>query len=114
MGTNSLRRVWFKQEMRERILDGRKVATTRNHALPLADVLAVSGSRFNAEPFAILTIQDRIPTNVESVYNLFYREEGFETTQEMKDYAHKEKLLQNVDGQVFYHKFKLKERVKRS
>jgi hypothetical protein len=103
-----MRRVFFKKEMRQAILDGKKVSTTRDHPIPLGRVLAVSGSRFKAEPFAVLEIQDRIPTKIADVTQLFYREEGFTSPEEMAVYAEKNKLLQ-TDNQVWYHRFKITE-----
>lgn len=101
-----MRWVWFKKEMRQAILDGKKVSTTRDHPIPLGQVQAVSGSRFKAEPFAILEIQDRIPTKIENVIRMFYKEEGFISPEEMIAYARKNHLLQN-DVPVWYHRFKL-------
>jgi len=103
-----MRRIWFKKEIKQAILNGKKVSTTRDHPIPLEQVLAVSGSRFKAEPFAILEIQDRIPTTVENVIRLFYKEEGFSSSEEMTAYAKKNKLLQ-TENNVFYHKFKIVE-----
>jgi hypothetical protein len=87
-----MRRVWFKREMREAILAGRKTATTRTRPLPLGEVLAVSGSRFKAVPFAIIKIVDRIPTTVENVIACFYAEEGFESPEAMGAFLDKERL----------------------
>jgi len=106
-----MRRVWFKKEMRQAILDGKKVSTTRNHPIPLGQVLAVSGSRFKAEPFAVLEILDRTPTTVSGVIRMFYEEEGFSSPQQMEAYAKKNKLLQ-TDSQVWIHRFKIVEKGK--
>jgi len=103
-----MKRVWFKKEMRQAILDGKKVSTTRNHSIPLGQVLAVSGSRFKAEPFAVLEILDRIPTTVSDVIRMFCKEEGFSSPEQMEAYAKKNKLLQ-TDSQVWYHRFKILE-----
>jgi hypothetical protein len=103
-----MRRVWFKKEMKQAILDGKKVSTTRDHPIPLGQIIAVSGSRFKAEPFAVLDIQDRIPTTVKDVIRLFYKEEGFTSSEEMVIYAKKNKLLQE-DASVYYHRFKIVE-----
>ena len=106
-----MRRVWFKKEMRQAILNGKKVSTTRDHPIPLEQVLAVSGSRFKAEPFAVLSIQDRIPTTIENVIRMFYTEEGFTSPEEMVAYAKKNKLLQTED-RVWFHRFKIVEILK--
>jgi len=105
-----MRFVWFKKEMRQAILDGKKVSTTRDHPIPLGKIQAVSGSRFKPERFAILDIQDRIPTSITDVIRLFYKEEGFTSPEEMILYCKKNKLLQN-DVPVWYHRFKLVEKV---
>ena len=99
-----MRRIWFKKEMKNAILEGRKTATTRDHPIPLTQVLAVSGSRFKPQPFAILQIEDRIPTTKDIVFRMFYREEGFNSSEEMQAFAKKEKLLE-TNEQVFYHTF---------
>jgi hypothetical protein len=106
-----MRRTWFKKEMRQAILDGKKVSTTRDHPIPLGQVLAVSGSRFKPEPFAILLIQDRIPTTAGNVLHSFYKEEGFASSEEAIAYAKKNKLLQK-DCTVFYHRFKIVETIR--
>ncbi len=105
-GEKRMRRIWFKKEMKQAILDGKKVSTTRDHPILLGEIQAVSGSRFKPEPFAVLEIQDRIPTTVENVIRLFYKEEGFSSPEEMTAYAKKNKLLQ-TENNVFYHKFKI-------
>jgi hypothetical protein len=103
-----MRRVWFKREMREAILAGRKTATTRTHALPLGEVLAVSGPRFKAVPFAVIEILDRIRTTVENVIAEFYREEGFDSPEAMGAFLEKERLpLLDAQNPVFFHRFKL-------
>jgi len=101
-----MKSLWFKKEMRQAILDGKKVATTRDHPIPIALALAVSGSRFKPEPFAVLDIQNRIQTRIEDVIRLFYKEEGFTSPEEMIAYAKKNKLLQ-TDVPVWYHRFKV-------
>lgn len=101
-----MRRLWFKKEMRQAILDNKKVSTSRDHPIPLGEVLAVSGSRFKAEPFAVLSIQDRIPTTKQTIIEMFYKEEGFDSPAEMILYAKKNRLLQK-GGTVYYHRFKI-------
>ena len=101
-----MRRVWFKKQMKSVILKGEKTATTRDHPIPLEQVIAVCGSRFKPEPFAILEIQDRFPMMKEDVIRMFYREEGFKSPEEMTAFAKKEKLLQ-TDCSVYFHRFKL-------
>jgi len=104
-----LRRVWFKKEMREAILTGRKTATTRDHPLPLEKVQAVGGSRYKAQVFAILEITDRLPVIWRDVIRMFYHEEGFSSSDEMQSYALKHGLTQNLKRPMFFHRFKLAE-----
>ena len=106
-----MRRVWFKKEMREAILEGKKIATTRDHVLPLEEVLAVSGSRFKAEPFAILRVHTRLPMQKENVIQMFFEEEGFNSSEEMIAYAKKNRLLETNDT-VYFHKFDLIKKLK--
>jgi len=101
-----MRFLWFKKEMRQAILDGKKVSTTRDHPIHLGQVQAVSGSRFKAEPFAVLEIDTRLPMRIPDVIRMFYKEEGFTSPEEMIVYAKKNKLLQN-DVPVWYHRFKI-------
>ena len=101
-----MRRVWFKREMKEAILAGRKRATSRTHPIPLGEILAVSGSRFNAVPFAILKITDRLPMRVEDIICSFYREEGFNSPEEMGAFADREHLpLIDAKNPIFFHRF---------
>jgi hypothetical protein len=101
-----MRRVWFKREMKEAILAGRKTATSRTHPLPLGEVLAVSGSRFKAIPFAILNITDRLPMRVADIINSFYQEEGFDSPEAMGAFADRERLpIIMAKDPVFFHRF---------
>jgi len=101
-----MRRVWFKREMKEAILAGRKTATTRTHPLALGECLAVSGSRFKTVPFAVIKITDRFPARVEDIINSFYREEGFSSPEEMGAFADRERLpLIDAKNPVFFHRF---------
>jgi hypothetical protein len=101
-----MRRLWFKKEMRQAILDGKKVSTTRDHLIRLGLILAISGPRFKAEPFAVLSIIDATQMTVESVMQLFYAEEGFNSPEEANTYAKKNNLLQTRKP-VWYHRFKI-------
>ena len=105
-----MRYVWFKQEMKQAILNGAKTATTRDHALPKEQVLAVTGSRFHPEPFAILEITERFQTSVENVTRKFWREEGFQSQEGMVEFCKTNGLLQ-TEKPVFFHKFKLIKKV---
>lgn len=103
-----MRRVWFKREMKEAILAGRKTATTRTHPLALDECLAVSGSRFKAVPFAIIKITDRFPARVEDVINSFYKEEGFNSPEAMGAFADRERLpVIDAKNPVFFHRFEV-------
>ena len=107
MRSERMNRVWFKGEMKEAILAGKKTATTRSHALPLGENQAVSGSRFKAEPFAILNVTDRFPTTLENVIRMFYREESFQSPDDMVRFLTKERLLLKTQGSVYFHRFVL-------
>lgn len=100
-----MRRVWFKKEMKQAILEGTKTATSCSHALPVERVQAVSGSRFKAQVFAILEITDRIPSTWENIIRLFYKEEGFSSPEEMQVYGYKQGLIQSVKDPAFFHRF---------
>ena len=102
-----MRRVWFKRQMKDATLAGRKTATTRTHPLLLGEVLAVSGSRFKAVPFAVIEILTRSQTTVENVIAQFYREDGFDSPEAMRAFAKKERLLINKETAVFFHRFKV-------
>lgn len=106
-----MRRVWFTSEMRDLILAGKKSSTTRNHPLKLEKYTAVSGSRFKAKPFAIIEIQGRIPTVWYRVYNMFYEEEGFVSPDAMYYFLVAKKLMGNHLDEVYYHRFKLIEKL---
>jgi hypothetical protein len=101
-----VKRLWFKFEMRRAILDGKKTSTTREHPLFFGEHLAVSGSRFHAKPFAVLEIRDRFPTTVQNVITMFYKEEGFTSPDDMRDFLKRNKLLTN-DVPVYFHVFKV-------
>lgn len=103
-----MRRVWFKKEMRELILAGKKDGTTRTHPLKLEEYTAVSGSRYAAVPFAIIKIVDCLPMTWEKIARLFHVQEGFETPAAYLDYVHKQKLLTDWNQEVFYHSFVVK------
>lgn len=91
--------------MKAKILAGKKTMTTRDHPLPLEDVQAVSGSRYSAEQFAILRIEGRAPTTIESVAHYFYQEEGFDSEQEMNDFIDKKMGRYRTAPALWRHKF---------
>ena len=103
-----MRRVWFKKEMKEAILAGKKNRTTRYHQIPLGQVQAVCGSRFNAEAFAKLEILTNYGTTWGEVIRRCHRQEGFETEEEMRQFGQKVGLLKGVgydDDHVYTHDF---------
>jgi len=103
-----MRRVWFKREMKEAILAGRKTATTRDHPLTLGKNLAVTGSFYKAVPFAIIKVTDRFPTTLENVIGSFYVEEGFDSPEAMGAFLEKERFpLLDAKNPVFFHRFEL-------
>ena len=104
-----MRRIWFKKQMAEAIIEGRKTSTTRDHPLKLEQYQAVRGSRYNAKVFSKIEIQDRFPTYWEYVAELFFKEEGFGSQEEMLEYLRKEKLVKKSDDFVYFHRFKVVE-----
>src|SRR5436853_5273 len=54
--SKEVKRLFFKKEMKDAILAGKKTTTVRDHRLDLGEYKAVSGSRFHAKPFAVLDI----------------------------------------------------------
>lgn len=103
-----MRRVWFKREMKEAILAGRKTATTRDYPLTLGKNLAVTGSFYKAAPFAVLKVTERFPTTLENVIAWFYREEGFDSPEAMGAFLDRERLpLLDAKNPVFFHRFQV-------
>ena len=108
-----MRRVWFTKEMKGAIVKGRKTATTRNHPLKLdEDYLAVSGSWFKAEPFAVIRITGRLPIILQRAIDCFYYEEGFDSGAEMLGFLIKKrffkKTFRSVEDDAFFHRFEVK------
>src|SRR5713101_4935843 len=81
-----MKRLWFKKEMKEAILAGKKCETIRNHRLKKGRYAAVSGSRFKAEKFADLVItSSRRLKSIKSVFN-HWKEEGFDSRKLMEQF----------------------------
>ncbi len=93
--------------MRQAIIDKKKCSTTRDHQIPLGLVKAVSGSRFKAEPFAILEILTNKEVTVETDFKYFWDYEGFDSEEAMREYCRKEKLLQDPNAHVWLHIFRV-------
>lgn len=94
--------------MKEAILTGQKTATTRYRPLGVGEKYqAVSGPPFKAEPFAVVEIQDRIPSTWKTVVEMFYKEEGFDSPEKMSKFLWERKLIYSLDDAVFFHRFKV-------
>jgi len=103
-------RVWFKKAMRDAILEGRKTATSRNHRISrraASSVLAVCGSRFKAVPFAVLRITAVEEMKPSEIFGQHYREEGFNSSEKMVDFADKERLHWDERVPMFFHRFEV-------
>lgn len=109
-----MRRLWFKADMKDAILEGRKNRTTRTHPLKVGeDYQAVSGSRFKAQPFAILQIVSMFQTTAHALIHNNFEQEGFESPQQMTDWLMKAKLLDKwvqSDG-LYTHRFEIKQHI---
>jgi hypothetical protein len=103
-----MKRLWFKKEMKDAILLGKKTATTRIKPLNVHErYQAVNGSRFKAQPFAVLEITSR-----REVHDLTYhcinhfRQEGFSDSVEMGNYIHDNLPQYLTTRPLYYHTFK--------
>lgn len=95
----------------EAVLDGRKTATSRRTMHPIGVYMAVSGSRFKAKPFAIIQITSVDLLRWKEVIKEHYKEEGFVTQTIMIEYVTKEKLCISVEGLIYFHPFKVLEKL---
>ena len=96
--------------MKEQLLAGKKTSTTRYKPLRVGETyLCVGGSRFKAQPFGYVTIKETIPTKWFRVFQLHYKEEGFETAGVMLAFVNKEKFIRNTaEDEVFWSSFEFK------
>ncbi len=104
-----MRRLYFKKEMAAAILRGEKTATTRTNPLPLDEpILAVRGSYYKQEPFAMIEIQDRRATTWSRVIDSFFASEGFASSLEMRRYLKKKNLMKaGEDEFLYFHQLKV-------
>ena len=101
-----LPRIWFKAEMKKAVLEGRKTATTRGHQKKLGDWLAVTGSRYDPVPFAVL----RITENAESTWaNSLgnFEVEGFTDRAEMERFVADAGLAYSQADRLYFHRFQV-------
>lgn len=110
-----MRRAWFKALMRQRILERRKTKTTRYKPWVLGEkLLAVSGSRFNAVPFGVITITKVESSSWDGAIFFDYHEEGFRTPTEFGNYLADEKLIRGDESdRVFTHEFTFSPKIPR-
>lgn len=102
-----LGRIWFTRQMREAILAGRKTATTRDHQKGLGDWLAVGGSYFSADPFAVITITENSESTWEHSLENF-RAEGFESLEGMHRFAYETGLDRYAKApHLYFHRFEV-------
>jgi hypothetical protein len=103
-----VKRLWFKAAMKYAILQCHKSATTRINPLKVGECYqAVSGSRFKAEPFAVLQITSR--RKVEDLtYHCtnHFRQEGFSSPVAMGEYISKNLPEYVHTRPLYYHTFK--------
>lgn len=103
-----LGRIWFTKQMREAVLADKKTATTRDHQKELGDWLAVSGSYYDPNPFAVITITE----NSESTWSnslANFREEGFESLEDMHRFAYATGLQRYARApHLYFHRFEVK------
>lgn len=102
-----MRRLWFKKEMKKAILEGRKRATTRLKPLHVGERFqAVSGSRYDAKPFAIIEITSRrkIDSLVEHCTK-HYEAEGFQSSLDMAGYIRDNLPQYRKIRPLYYHTF---------
>lgn len=85
------RRFWFKREMAEAILEGRKTETTRDHQKGLGSWVAVTGSYYDATPFAVIKVVANPPTTWARQVGR-WREEGFTSRNDMAAWCKREGL----------------------
>lgn len=101
-----MKRLWFKKKMRDAILLGVKTRTSRTHPLDVGhEYLAVSGSRFKAQPFGVIKIESRFPTTLRKICEDLYQEEGFSSPKDAWMFVTKE-LPQYQTSEILYtHRF---------
>lgn len=100
-----MRRIWFKEEMKNAILNGNKTATTRDHQKALGEWEATTGSFDQAKPFAIINITENSP-NTWAHSLAHWKEEGFDSKEDMHRFAFETGLNRYSRAPVLYfHRF---------
>ena len=99
-------RIWFKKEMAQLIIEGKKTATTRYSLKTTKFLDAVKGSRFKPVVFGQIKINGIIPLTWYQAIRAFYKQEGFESPTAMLKYIQKEKLIRkDLFDNVFTYEF---------
>lgn len=86
---------------------GKKTATTRYKAWKVQELSnAVIGSRYKPIKFGYIKVNSVIPTTWRIACRAFFKQEGFNSPEEMREYITKEKLVKgNLDDFVFTMEF---------
>lgn len=101
-------RLWFKADMRDLVLAGKKTCTTRLHRLNVGEVYdAVCGSRLNAKPFAKVKILTAWEASWPTITSERFREEGFASPQAMTEWCIKNGLTYHKTWSLFCHDFEV-------
>ena len=97
----------FKKEMAKLIQAGLKTATTRYKAWKVQEVSnAVVGSRYKPIKFGTIKVNSVIKTTWEIACRAYFKQEGFNSPEEMRKYIIKEKLVRGtLDDEVFIMEF---------
>jgi len=104
-----MRRLWFKAEMKKAIKDGKKSGTTRIKPLKVNRFYqAVSGSRYDAKPFALLLITSRREIDDLVLHcTRHFKEEGFPSSAVMAGYLRAKFPQYLTTRPLYYHRFKI-------
>lgn len=105
-----MKRLWFKERMKDAILHGSKKATTRKTPLIIGEEYqAVSGSRYKAQKFATLRIvkRQRIEGPLVNHFRKHFREEGFRTYQDFIAFLEADLPEYLIHRPLFYHTFEV-------
>ena len=97
----------FKKEMAKQMQVGLKTATTRYKAWKVQEISnAVVGSRYKPVKFGSIKVNSVIMTTWKIVCRAYFKQEGFDSSEEMREYIIKEKLVKGtLDDEVFTMEF---------
>jgi uncharacterized protein YqfB (UPF0267 family) len=99
-------RIWFKEDMKRALLAGKKTTTTRYKQHKNGLYLAVTGSYYDAKPFAVIQIVSSEAMTWDDVLSWHYAEEGFESPWHMEKWGREQKLLKGsgyLEDHVYLH-----------